>query len=570
MKKQSFLKGSFILMSMVIITKAIGLIYKLPLTHLLGGTGMGYYSSAFAVFTPVFAIIVSGIPSTIARIVAENYAFERYKNVRKIRTTALIIFSIIGLLVTIIFILISKSLATYVIKESNAKWALIGIAPSIFIAAILSVERGYFEGLKNMIPTAVSEIIETIFKLILGLGFALAVHQYAMNEFQSTGGCFGIFCKTEDEALIAALPYITGASVLGVSIATAIGCLYIIISGRIHGDGITKAMLKQDKYTDKFSVISKNLIKNCLPIAFATLISTLSNMLDLVTINSCLKKAMNLNPTLFSEYISRNLSREMIPNFIYGSYSGLALTIVGLIPTLTAMFGKSILPSLSEVWAKKDRYAISKSLSSMLLITFLVLIPCSLWAFIMPKEVLEFLFAGRTKEIALSILPMAILGIGIIFQGACIPVFSVLQTIGKANLPIIIAIAGGIIKLLGNIILISIPEININGAAISTVISDAVMCIWALIAMIKYSNIKWDCKKILIKPLFAGVLSAITLRLSYDVLYKYIGNCINFRIIMVFSVFLGSIMYLFSLHLLCVSPKNTFFSLFYKKNKKIP
>ena len=76
MKKQSFLKGSAILMGMVIITKILGLMYKIPLTHMLGGTGMGYFSSAYAVFTPIFAIVVSGIPSTIARMVAENYALS--------------------------------------------------------------------------------------------------------------------------------------------------------------------------------------------------------------------------------------------------------------------------------------------------------------------------------------------------------------------------------------------------------------------------------------------------------------------------------------------------------------
>lgn len=556
-------------MGMVIITKILGLVYKLPLTQLLGGTGMGYYSSAFAVFTPIFAIIVSGIPSTIARLVAENYAFERYKNVRKIRHTALIIFSIIGLLVTVIFIALSSSMADLIIKESKSKWALIGIAPSIFAAAILSVERGYYEGLKNMIPTAISEIIETIFKLIFGLGFAFAIHEYAQQQFISSGECFGVICRSKDEALLIALPYITGASVFGVSLATVIGCIYIIISGRIHGDGITKAMLMQDRCTEKYSAISKTLIKNCLPIAFATLIATLSNMLDLVTINSCIQRAMRIDINLFSEYMDKNLTREMIPNFIYGSYSGLPLTIAGLIPTLTAMFGKSILPSLSEVWAKGDKKALEKNLCSMILITFLVLIPFSLWAFSLPKEILEFLFSGRIKEISVSILPMAILGIGMIFEGATIPIFSVLQTIGKANLPIIIAIVGGIIKLVGNIILISIPQININGAAISTVISDLLMFIWAFCSMIKYTKIKIDMKRIFAKPLFAGIFSAITLRLTYNFFQRILVNSINFRIVMLFSVALSGIMYLFVLDLLCVSPKNTKISLFSKKNRKM-
>ena len=88
MKRQGFIKGSAILLAMVLITKILGLLYKIPLTNLLGGTGMGYFASAFSVFTPVFAIVVSGIPSTMARLTAENYALERFSNMRHSKRTA--------------------------------------------------------------------------------------------------------------------------------------------------------------------------------------------------------------------------------------------------------------------------------------------------------------------------------------------------------------------------------------------------------------------------------------------------------------------------------------------------
>ena len=568
MKKQGFLKGSAILMGMVIITKAIGLIYKLPLTRMLGGTGMGYYSSAFAVFTPIFAVVVSGIPSTISRMIAENYAFERYRNVRKIRRTALMIFSIIGIITCVLFAYSSGILASNLIKEPNSKWALLGIAPSILAATVLSVERGYYEGLKNMIPTAVSEIIETVFKLVLGLGFAYAVLDYSQKQFEATGGCFEVYCKSSEDALFAALPYITGASVLGVSIATCIGCLYIIISGRIHGDGITADMLKKDRCTDKAVHIVKRLIINAFPIALATVIATLTNMLDLITINSCIKRAMEADPSLFSQYISDGLERDMMPNFIYGSYSGLAVTVFGLVPTLTAMFGKSILPSLSEVWAIKDKKLIQKNLTSMLFITSIVAIPSGLGMSAMAREILEFLFGGRTNEISVSVMPLFILGLGIIFQAVSIPCFSVLQTIGKSHLPIIISITGGIIKFVGNVILIPMPRINICGAAIATIVSDGVICIWSAAAMVKAAKIKIDLKNILLKPLFASVLCVTTARLSYNSLLKHASANINFRIILAISIILGGIMYLFSLYLLCVSPKNQIFSVFLKKKSK--
>lgn len=568
MKRQGFLKGSAILLGMVIITKALGLIFKIPLTHLLGGTGMGYFSSAFAVFTPVFAIVVSGIPSTIARMTAENYAFERFKNVRKIKRCAMILFSIIGLIAAIIVILLSRFLSSNVIKEPNAVWALLAVAPSIPAATVMSVERGYYEGLKNMLPTAISEIIETIFKLIFGLGFAYLVLKYTKEQYFSTGGCFGEYCSSLDEAIFTALPYITGASVLGVSFSTCIASIYIIISGKIHGDGISRQMTERDRTTDKVSTLMGALIRNAFPIAMASVITTLTNILDLISINSCIKTAMASDKGLFSNFIDDNLTREMIPNFIYGSYSGLAMMVFGLIPTLTAMFGKSILPSLSEAWAKKDMRSIQKNLSGMLMITSIIAFPSGVGISVLAKEILEFLFGGRTSEISVAAMPLCILGMAVIFQAILIPCFSALQTIGKSHLPIIISLVGGVIKLIGNLILIPIPHLNIMGAAISTVIAQGIMCIWSIASLLMTAKINISFKDIYLKPCFSAVLCGITARLSYDICTKYLFSIVNFRIIVIFSIFLAVIMYFFSLYLLCVLPKNQLKALFYKKIQK--
>ena len=172
MKRQGFIKGSAILLAMVLITKILGLLYKIPLTNLLGGTGMGYFASAFSVFTPVFAIVVSGIPSTMARLTAENYALERFSNMRHTKRTAFFLFTIISAAAAAVMILTLDFLSRNVVGEPSTKYALMCVAPSIIFCTIMSVERGYCEGLQNMIPTAVSEVIETLFKLILGLGFA--------------------------------------------------------------------------------------------------------------------------------------------------------------------------------------------------------------------------------------------------------------------------------------------------------------------------------------------------------------------------------------------------------------
>lgn len=568
MKKQGFLKGSVILLGMVVITKIIGLMYKIPLTHILGGTGMGYFSAAYTVFTPIMAAIVSGIPSTMARITAENYALGRYTNLRKVKRTAVLIFGSIGLVASLSTMLMAKPLSVYVIKEPSAGYALLCIAPSVLFCTIMSVERGYFEGLKNMTPTAVSEIVETVFRLILGLGFAYAVRNYGYKQFELTGECFGTVCKNPEEVLSAMLPLIAAGAILGSSIASLIACVYIFIKGKISGDGITKQMLDSDKITDKSSHTSKLLITLALPVAFISVITTLTNMIDMLTINSCIKIAMKDNVSIFSDYIKEGRTSDMIPNFVYGSYTGFAVTIFGLVPTVTAMFGKSILPSMTESCAKNDIKSAGENLNKMMFISSIIAIPSGLIISVFSKRILEFLFYGRFDEIEISYQPLSILGIAVIFMSISLPCMTVIQTLGKPYKAVLIMIFSGIIKLILNIILIRIPEINISGAAISTAVSNLFVCIMSVREIYKLFKIKCNVCEIYIKPLYAGLLCVASAYVSAGFFSNQQFIFINHRIIFILSMIIGCIFYSFSLTLLCEMPKNAISELFRKKIQK--
>ncbi|MGN0595447.1 MAG: polysaccharide biosynthesis C-terminal domain-containing protein [Hominimerdicola sp.] len=570
MKKQSFLKGSAILLGMVVITKILGLMYKIPLTHILGGTGMGYFSSAFSVFTPVMAIVVSGIPSTMARLTAENYALGRYRNLRKLRKTALLVFGCMGLIATVVMVLISSHLAKAVINENGAKYALICVAPSVLFCAIMSVERGYFEGLQNMLPTAISEIVETVFKLVLGLGFAFFISDYAQKQFNLTGRCFGVICSDSAEVSRAALPYIAGGAILGSSLASGIACIYIFISGKINGDGITKERLAQDEFVDRTSHTIKLLYRFSLPLALISVITTLTNMIDMLTINPCLSQAISSNPEPFKQYINDNVTVEMLPNFIYGSYTGLAVTIFGLVPTLTAMFGKSILPSLTEAWAMNNKCEVSKNLNRMMIISSFIAIPSGIGISALAYEILEFLFSGRTDEIVVSTQPLQILGVGVIFMSISLPCFSILQTLGKPRKVAGIMVFSGVIKLVLNIVLIRIPEIGINGAAIATTAANFFICVSSVRSIYKLMDTKCCVKEVYVKPAYAGILCGATALLANEFLKEQTFFNIPSRLSLLICIAFGSIIYFFSLCLLCEMPKNVFNLAISKKNAKNP
>lgn len=568
MKKQSFLKSSAILLSMVIITKILGLMFKIPLTHILGGTGMGYFSAAFSVFTPVFAIVVSGIPSSMAKMAAENYALGRYSNLRRQKKAAHLTFGIMSVAACGIIMLLSAPLAEFVMKEPTAKYALLCVAPSVIFCTAMSVERGYYEGLRNMLPTALSEIAETIFKVALGLGFALFTARYGENQFLHTGECFGIVCNSVEQAREASLPFIAAAAILGSSLASGFACGLLMIGTKIKGDGITRQMRESDKVTDSYRRISSLLLKCAMPIAFAAVITTLTGMIDMLTINPCLRYAMEQDITPFANFIDSGISPEELPNFMYGSYEGLASLIYGLVPTLTAMFGKSALPALTDAWARGDKKAFSSNLRNMMTISSIIAIPSGLGICAMSRSLLMFLFAGRTAEIEAAAGPLSILGIGVVFMSMALPCFTILQTLGNSRKNIVIMALGGVIKLVLNLVLVSDPSIGLEGAAYAETASMIFVCVMSLKSVYNLTDEKCRVIETYIRPLYAALMCTVSAVLSENFLNTQNLVNINHRIVTFISVAIGGIMYFISLYLLCETPKNLINIAISKKSSK--
>lgn len=555
--------GSFILGTTMLITKALGMIYKIPLTNILGGTGMGYYSSAFTVFMPLYAIAASGIPSAMSMVVAESYAFERYKNIRRIKHVSLIGFSFISLLATLLMILLAYPISKYISGDSKSYLCVIAIAPSILAGSIMSVYRGYYEGLRNMLPTAISEIIESILRVALGLGGAYLAIFIATRGFDKNGTVFGQTVSNPNDVLNAATPYISAFSLFGVTLSTLVATVYCALRSRISGDGITKQMIASDIVTDRMRTIFKSVFLLAFPIAISSVITTVISMIDLATIPPIIKSLYekNNNINLFKT-IGDQINSKDIPNFVYGSFVGIALTIFGLVPSLTSIFGKSSFANVAACYSKKNMTALEKSANAALFSTNFIAIPCSLGLMILCKPALSLFFGTRPLEVSISVQPLMYLCIGMIFISITVTTFSLLQAVGNVKAPLKILMAGLIIKLILNITLMNIERLNINGAAISTSASYMFIGICAIKSFIKCTGIKIDIITTTIKPLFAGILSSVVILFSFI----FINERQNQIISLFSSIIIGGIMYILFMCLLSVFNKNTIKSLFSNTN----
>lgn len=554
MKKQGFLLGSAILMFSMLVTKILGLVYKIPLTNILGGEGMSYYSSAYSIFMPVFAISVSGLTTALSKIVSENLSFKRYKNALKIKRVSLFFFSITGLVFTLLTLLIGYPVCVYLLESKDTFLSVAAISPSIFFASVMSVERGFFEGGRNMFPTCVSEIIESILKVTFGIGGAYLALFLANNEYEKYGTVFGNAITSSEQLIPTALPYISAFSLFGVALSTGVATVYLFAISKRRSYRISRDQLDIDKVTDKRRNIIGFLVSLAIPIALCSVITTITSVVDTITIQPILNSLIDKfgRSLTFVKEIS-SVDVDDIPAFMYGSYTGLALTVFSLVPSLTSMLGKSALPNISHHYARGNKEAIVRNSKNTVFVTLVISMPAGLGISFFSKEILTTLFNGRIAEIEASSQSLSILGIATVFISLTVTSFSLLQSIGKQKLPIYILLISLPVKLILNIILIRVPSLGISGAAISTTVFYIVTAVASSVCYFKAIGSRLDIFSDIIKPLYASANCIMAALIINDILTDYLNYITSFLLTVIISV----IVYILSLSILFKFNKKT-------------
>lgn len=548
MKKQSFLFGSAILILSAAASKLAGAVFRIPLANMLGGTGMGYFSSAYGIFMTLYAIAATGLPAAVAKVTAENSALERYANLRRVRSSALLFFSFAGLAFTALMLVLAYPFCLYLGGGKSAFPAVIAIAPSIFFCSVTSVYRGYYEGMRNMFPTAVSQIIEGLVKLCAGLALCL----YVLNNQQKFEKYFIYFDDCENPIL----PIAAAASVLGVTISTAAGALFLVIRDVSGGDGINPEQIAETSgknRIDSRKTIISELLKTAVPIAIGAMVTNLTSLIDIVTIMRSLGKAAERDPQYFAE-LTGGVSVSELPNFLFGCFTGLAVTVFNLVPSFTNMFGKGILPAVSEAFASKDKKKVREHTQKAIFATALIAFPSAAGISVLSEEILRVLFPVKPAETHICASSLSILGIGVAFLCISSTVFAVLQAIGHPKLPVKLMLMGVCVKLLGNLLLVPIPELNISGAAISTLLCYAVICMPACSAIIKLTNVdKSELISLLFKVIFSSILCGGGALLAKNLFI----NSLNSISLLIISILSGVIFYIISTILLGIITKST-------------
>lgn len=541
-KKQSFLYGATILMVSMVIVKLVGAVFKIPLGNILKESGMAYFNSAYTLYTTVYSLTVTGLSAAVARMVAENVARERYRDVKKMLKLSTMIFLVLGTLGFVFVFAFARPFAN-LFSNPNSYWSIVMISPAIFFCCIMASYRGYYEGLSNMTPTAITQVVEVIVKLVTGLSFAILVMGIADKQFTDSGVVFGMAVATKEEAVTAALPYGAAAAMLGVSISTLVGFIYIFIRYKLKGDFITKEMIANSPKSLRIRVLLFRLIKISIPITLGAFVIQLSALIDVATIMKRLEQSYTSNPEIYNSLYGTYLgSGEVLNEFLYGCFAN-AITIFNLVPAFTNIFGKSALPNVTNAWTTKDRSRLKVNIESVIRVTFLVAAPASFGISFMAKPIMKLLYPNLPGTIAIGGQLLTLLGLGALFLALVTPMNAIMQGIGRMDLPVKYLFVGAVIKLVLNVILVGIPSINIMGGAISTLCCYSTIAFISVYKLNKIVNVKLDFFGIMIKPLFAGFICGFSAFLCYQLLSFVKVN----SIITLLSIGVGAIFYVICL-----------------------
>lgn len=519
--KQNFIKGTVILMGANAISKILGAVFKIPLTYILEEEGMAIFNTAMGVYSTLLSFIISGFPLAVSRLIATEYALENYSNVKKIVRIAIIILSVLGILGTLILFWGADFFA-YSMKDPKATLSIRIISPSVFLVALGCVFKSYFQGCVNMVPTAISQIIESFIRLAIGFGGAWVLKE-SIIEVTSAGAISGI--------------------TIGEIVATLILFILFLVSDK--------------KLKNKGNIQSNKAILNAIseiafPMLLCSCISCGFSLLDVSTIRNGLVNirftAENVDSFLlkYSSYTTLfdNLKETLkMPingaRWLYGAYSGYALTIYHLPTGIIGALGTSIFPIISGAYAKNNIELLKKTLLNSLQITIIIILPCALVLYMFSDELLYFLFKNTASAHLLSLLAPSLIFL-------CITdIFIVtLHAFGKIYEPFFYSLIGMGIKLLANIFLIPKASFNIEGAIIGSTLSFFIMMIINGRAVIRYTKISKSEIIRLFKPIVSLLVMYIILRLIKEPIKTIF---INEFIVLFISLSAGGLGYLMAL-----------------------
>lgn len=484
-KDNNFLKGAAILSIAGVIIKILGAVYRIPLSNIIGDEGMGYFQTAYPFYQLLLTLSTAGFPVAIAKLVSTKRAIGDHRNAYKVFKVALLGLFLGGIL-TSLFVAIGARPIVESLGNSYAYYSLIALIPALLFVPIMAAFRGFFQGRKTMAPTAISQIVEQLFRVIFGLSLTILL----INK---------------------GTPIAAGGASFGGSAGAIVGTIimiYIFMKSRneLHNE-INSSTINKEYPVSR---IIKDLLMIAIPI---TIGSSIAPIMDTIDTGLVLNRLQSINYT------------ESQANALFGQLKGMAQTLINLPQVFSVAIAMSLVPSISDAHARNKKNEIKDTISSGVRITLLIGLPCAFGLFVLSTPIIGLLYFKNPAETINSIGEiLAYLSFGVIFLTLVQTLTAILQGLGKPFMPVKNLALGALVKIILTYFLTAIPAINIKGAAISTVSAYAIAAILDFVDVARLTKIKFNYFNIITKPLISAAGMAIVARLGFVLLGNIVGN----------------------------------------------
>lgn len=502
-KEKSNSKNSFVVQASVLATASllvrfIGFLYRMPLTALIGDSGNAIYSAGYYIYTFLLILSSAGLPAAISRLVSTRITKNEYRNAHRIFKVSMLFAGIAGAIGMLILYFFAEPISNAV-DSPNSVYCLKTLAPTLFIVGLMSVYRGYLQGMNVMKPTAISQLFEQLFNAFFSVYLAW------------------VFVKQS-------IPKGAAGGTAGTGIGALVGLVIMIIYYRKMKPTIMRNIrhesvgIRRESNNEAFI----NLIRTAFPIIAGTAVFSMTNLIDMKMVMSGL-----MNSGFFSLTEAEKL---------YGQLSGKYVTLTTFPVSLSSAMATAAVPNIAASVTMGSRKEVKRKINTAIKLAMVIAIPAAVGIGVLGDQILLMLFPSYPDGGVL----LKVGAISTAFLSLCQIVTGVLQGIGRINIPVIGALIGAGVKIILNKILIGIPSINVVGAVISTDACYLVAAIFNLVMLMRFTKVKINFKDILIKPAISAVIMGIGCIGFYKLSRLVFGNAISTLL----SIIVGIIIYL--------------------------
>ena len=465
---KNLMKGATILVAAGIVSKIFGAVFRIPLTNMIGAEGQAYYGAAYPVYQFFFTIATAGFPVAISRMVSSRIAKGDYINAHKSYKLAFKLSAALGAISFLIMFFGAGAIANFY-KLPGAEASMRAVSFALLLTPMLASLRGYYQGRQNMMPTALTEIFEQLFRVIVGLSLAFAFYKTSL-ERAAAGATFG-----------------ASAGVLCALVIMLL--IYKMDSGRRN------KLMAESKQTDEGERRRLNeLISYIVPI----------------TIGAAIMPIMfNIDTAIVPRRLLASGWDAQMTKKLFGLISGYCDPIIAMPGIFVDAICISMMPAITTAFTLKVKKDLDNHIKTGLKTMMIIAYPCAIGLIVLGKPILRMLYMTKIEEADMAVPTLQILAFGIIAVSVMRTLAASLQGIGKMNLPVINLCVGLVIKAISSYVLVAIPALNIKGAAIGSVLAYITAASLNYLGLKKHANINIDFKDVFIKPFAAAALMGI-------------------------------------------------------------